>query len=273
MKKFLNILNMDNWEANKENHNVISDSPKQSYNHDDYYEKLAQQKKNNLQISYSDIEQYNMKPFDLNKPFISDGDFTAIELEGSNLEKAYKCLDEINEILFPFKNLYERAVFPSKIGVDYAFRDPKSSLPVSYLHLTPYTATMKESKYPFFLCLSYFSDYGFDYYYLIYFNQSGTIGKCDLVLHGSSGARLSYETKIRRNENGLYVMRINKTIYVEPYGTKIIYHVEDDVKVEEPIPERNRKPKKTYNEYDIERYARECNAYVVREERKENKNS
>ena len=63
---------------------------------------------------------------------------------------------------------------------------------------------------------------------MIYFNQRGEIEKCDLSLHGSNGARFSYESKIRRNENGLYVMRINKTLYVEPYGTKIIYHYKDD---------------------------------------------
>lgn len=269
MRKFLDMLNMEKWEVNKENNSAISNVPKQN----DYYAKLDQQKKNNLRISYKDVEQYNMKPFDLNKPFISDGDFTAIALEGNNLEKAYLYLEEIHKILFPLKNLYENAIFPTKIGVDYAFRDPKCSLPVSYLHLTPYTATMKESKYPFFLCLSYFSDYGFDYYYLIYFDQIGIIGKCDLHLHGSNGARLSYETKIRRNERGLYVKTIRKTLYVEPYGTKIIYDVENAEKIEKSVPirnpERNKKQKKNYSKYDVERYAAQCNAFVVREERRE----
>ncbi len=213
---------------NPENKIIEVKDNSKKYNHDDYYARIEKQKENNLQLTYIDVECYDLRPFDLNKPFISDGNFTAIELTGNNLEKAYYYLHEIHKLLLPFKHLFENAIFPEKIGTNYAFHDPKCNLPVSYLRLTPYTATMKESKYPFYLYLSYYSDYGFDYCYLIYFEQGGSIGKADLHLHGFKGARLSYETKIRKNESGLYIMRISKTIYVEPYGTKIIYHYQDD---------------------------------------------
>lgn len=197
-------------------------------NHYDYYERIAKQKENNLQITYDDVECYDLTPFDLNKPFISDGHFTLIELEGENLEKAYGYLQMVHNILMPFKNLFESAIFPEKISTGYDFGDSKDHLPTSHLRLQPYTATKKENKYPFYLWLSFFGYYGTEYIYMIYFNQDGEIGKADLNLHGSNGTRLSYESKIRRNENGLYVMRINKTLYVEPYGTKIIYHYKDD---------------------------------------------
>lgn len=200
----------------------------QKYNHDDYYKNIAKQKENNLQITYNDVECYDLRPFDLNKPFMSDGHFTAITLEGDNLEKAYGYLKVVNDILMPFKHLFENALFPDKIGTDYRFGRSDENLPVSHLRLSPYTATMKKNKYPFWLWLSYCNDFGSEYIYMIYFNQQGEIGKCDLSLHGCNDARISYESKIRRNENGLYVMRINKTLYVEPYGTKIIYHYHED---------------------------------------------
>ena len=200
----------------------------EKYNNNDYYARIAMQKENNLKITYDDVECYDLRPFDLNKSFISDGHFTAIELEGDNLEKAYKYLQVVHDILMPFKHLFENAIFPNKIGTGYDFGDSKDHLSTSHLRLQPYTATMKENKYPFYLWLSFFGYYGTEYIYMIYFNKDGEIGKADLNLHGSNGARLSYESKIRRNENGLYVMRINKTLYVEPYGTKIIYHYQDD---------------------------------------------
>lgn len=254
--------------AEKRRNNIKNEAvknPKSSTHKNDYYAKIEQQKKNNLQISYRDIEQCNMKPFDLNKPFISDGHFTAIELEGENLEKAYHYLHEVHNILEPFKNLYEDTVFPYKIDTGYVYNNQENHLPISHLRLTPYTATMEENKYPFYLWISCFGDYGAEYLYMIYFNRSGEIEKCDLSLHGYNGARLSYETKIRRDENGLYVMRINKTLYVEPYGTRTIYPIKDNT---DGI---KNKPKRNYGEHDIDRYARECNAYVVREERKEGK--
>lgn len=226
-----------------------------SNGYDRYYENIKKKKSNNLQITYKDIKPYNLKPFDLNKPFLSDGHFMAIELEGENLKKAYKYLYVVHDILEPYKHLFKNAVFPNKIGTDYWIWNPVNHLPISHLRLTPYTATMKNNKYPFWLWLSYCNDCGAEYIYMIYFNQGGEIGKADLNLYGSKGARISYESKIRRNENGLYVMRINKTLYVEPYGTKILYHFKD---VEDS--------KKKNNTNNIEEFAVMCNSLIEHEE-------
>lgn len=212
----------------KEKTKITLEEKKISNSYDIYNENIAKKKENNLNISYDDMKCYDLKPFDLKKPFISDGHFTAIALEGENLEKAYKYLNTIHEILSPFKHLYVKADFPNKIGIDYMFGCTDGHLPVSHLRLSPYTATMRNNKYPFWLWLSSCSEYGTEYIYMIYFNQDGEIGKADLSLHGFNGSRLSYESKIRQNENGLYVMRINETIYVEPYGTKILYHYQDE---------------------------------------------
>ncbi len=214
--------------AEKGKTKITLEEKKTSNSYDKYYENIAKKKENNLNISYDDMKCYDLKPFDLKKPFISGGHFTAIALEGENLEKAYKYLNTIHEILSPFKHLYEKADFPNKIGIDYLFGCTDGHLPVSHLRLSPYTATMRNNKYPFWLWLSSCSEYGTEYIYMIYFNQDGEIGKADLSLHGFNGSRLSYESKIRRNENRLYVMRINETIYVEPYGTKILYHYQDE---------------------------------------------
>lgn len=269
----------------KEKENVQSSAEKKSSStaYDRYYENIAKQKENNLQITYQDMECYDLRPFELNKPFISDGHFTAIELDRENLEKAYQYLQAVHEILAPYNNLFENAIFPNKIGIGYDFGDKKDHLPTSHLRLQPYTATKKSNKYPFYLWLSLFGYYGTEYIYMIYFNQDGEIGKADLNLHGSNGARLSYESKIRRNENGLYVMRINKTLYVEPYGTKILYHYQDDIQKadtkennqsiietpKEPKPIKRKPQRKYMSQYDIEQFAKECNTYIVHEERKE----
>ncbi len=258
MDKLLDIFKLESTrEAERERKNEKELSP--------YHAITINQRQNNLDISYTDIEKYSMKPFDLNKPFLTDGDFTVVGLDGENLQKAYCYLSEVHRILEPFLHLYKGAAFPNRIGLDSEFFRP-IKLPVSYIRLTPYTATRKESKYPFYLLLSFYGYYGVEYWYVIYFDQSGEIGKCDLSLQGSNGAKFSYQSKIRRNKDGLYVMRIDKTIYVEPYGTKILYHYSDEIEKQE----QNKKPKsKHMSAYDIERYARECNAYVIREERKE----
>lgn len=292
IRKILDAFKLESTREMEKNLENDAINGKAGNKNNDYYARIAQQKENNLQITYNDVECYNLRPFGLNKPFLSDGHFTAIALEGDNLKKSYCYLQEVHNILFPFKHLFKNASFPEIIGTDYAFRDAENNLPVSHLRLSPYTATMKKNKYPFWLWLSYFGDYGTEYIYTIYFNQQGEIGKCDLSLHGSNGARLSYESKIRRNENGLYVMRINKTLYVEPYGTKIIYHYQDDkdflntqrlslkgnignekegckeLEEKQSAKKKSMPRRQTYTgQYDLERFAIECNAYVVREER------
>lgn len=292
ISKILDAFKMESTrEMEKVDEICVSESKEEQFSnaYDKYYENIAKKKENNLNITYKDVECYDLRPFNLNKPFISDGHFTAIELDGENLEKAYGYLQKVHNILEPFKHLYTNAELPHKIETDYWIWNPENHLPISYLRLSPYTATMKNNKYPFWLWLSHCNDYGAEYIYVIYFNQNGEIGKCDLSLHGSNGTRLSYESKIRWNENGLYVMRINKTLYVEPYGTKIIYHYKDDKDFqntqrlslnenqgkEEQTEEKQtvkRKPishKKRMSQYDIEQFAKECNTYMVREERKE----
>lgn len=73
-------------------------------------------------------------------------------------------------------------------------------------------------------------------------------------------------TKERENS----VSEIQKG-YVEPYGTEIVCHYKDDDKYLEQKKLKNiSNPKRKYmSQYDIEQFAKECNAYMVREERKE----
>lgn len=55
--------------------------------YDKYCEGIRKQKENNMSIYYEDIKDYDMKPFDLKGKFISDGDFTIIELWGGKIWK------------------------------------------------------------------------------------------------------------------------------------------------------------------------------------------
>lgn len=236
------------------------DDTKSAY--EKYNDNIKKQKENNLHITYEDIELYDKKPFDLSGRLISDEHFTAMELAGNNLSIAYKCLQEINRLLLMHKDLYEETEFPKVINTEYMFN---RKLPISHLRCIPYTATMRKSKYPLCLWLSNVGDYGTEYIYAIYFDREGNIGQCELSLHGSDGIGISYETKIRRGEGGLYILRINKTLYSPPYGTTTIYHHRDSISA-------NEKPK-IKSEYNLERYARECNAYIMREERKEQNNN
>lgn len=182
------------------------------------------------------------------------------------MEISYKYLKEINDLLYPYKYLYKNADFPDKISTEYAIN---GKLPLSHLRLMPYTATMRRSKYPLGLWLSSGGYYGTEYTYVIYFSKEGEIGQCELSLHGSDGIGISYETKIRRGEKGLYILRISETLYSPPYGTTTLYHYKDDVQRSKQTTIRNHPKTNNMNKYDIERYARECNAYIVREERKE----
>ncbi|MBD5556427.1 MAG: hypothetical protein HDQ95_14085 [Roseburia sp.] len=247
-----------------------SDNREQKRAYDRYYSNINKQKENNLHITYEDVKGYDEKPFDLKGKFISDENFTTIELSGHNLEIAYEYLKEINFLLSPHKNLYEDAEFPEKISIEY---DSNRKFPISHLRLMPYTATMKKSKYPLCLWLSSVGDYGTEYIYSVYFNREGDIGQCELSLHGSDGIGVSYETKIRRNQYGLYILRISKTLYSPPYGTTTIYHSinNENTSISTTIENKsNSKPKpKHMSNYEIEQYAKECNAYAIREERKE----
>lgn len=297
IKKLLDILNMENWNKedkseesligfdqekdqiisllriNIENANILLEKAIKSKNRNELYEcvnelehiffngeifdmKSSSIEENDTQITYDDIKEYDNKPFDLNNKFISDGNFTAIKLSDRNLDIAYEYLQKINNLIYPYRYLYENVSFPEEISVDYM---PNSVLPISHLRLTPYTKTMRKSKYPLCLWLSNFGYYGVEYIYIVYFDTDGNIGKCDLSFHVMGEAKVSYETKIRKNNDGIYVSKINKTLYSFPYGTKTIY---DSLSLE--------KDHKYMSKYDIERYAIECNAYVLQEERKTN---
>ena len=191
------------------------------------YENAQVQKGNNLRITYDDVKIYDKTPFDLKKHFISDDQFTGIELSGNNLEVAYGFLKEVNNLLFSYKQLYEDTIFPNKINTEYMYN---RELPVSHLRLIPYTATMRKSKYHLCLWLSNSGEYGTEYIYALYFDKEGKLGQGELSLHGIDGIGISYETKVRRNENGLYILRISKTLYSPPYGTTTIYHCKEDAK-------------------------------------------
>lgn len=60
--------------AEKEKENIkesalVSDT-NTKYNYNNYYARIVKQKENNLQITYDDVKCYELRPFDLNKPFI-----------------------------------------------------------------------------------------------------------------------------------------------------------------------------------------------------------
>jgi len=218
-EKYINeITNLFSEFSNSE---PKEEHPKENNPYDKYYENIRKQRERNLNISYDDIKAYDMEPFDLKGKFISDGIFTAIELSGKNLDIAYGLLNKINLLLYPHEKLYEDVNFPERINTKYELNQ---KLPISHLRLIPYTATMRKSKYPLCLWLSNVGYYGTEYIYAIYFDRNGNIGQCELSLHGSDGIGISYETKVRRNEDRLYILRISKTLYSPPYGTTTIYH-------------------------------------------------
>lgn len=215
----------------------------------EYYDRINAEKANNLNISFEDVEKYDMKPFDLKKPFISDGNFTIIELEGENLETAKAAMILVNRLLTPYKDLYLKSL-PSKITTGYILNQ---KLPYSYLRLNPYTYSHLDREYPLLLWLSY---YGNEYLYKINFDKDGKVGNCDLQIY-------NYTVQIEKNNYGLYVKRISETLKRPPFGTKTLYSSKT---TNTEVHYSN------MNENDIERYARECNAYVIREERKEQNN-
>lgn len=108
---------------------------------------------------------------------------------------------------------------PNTIDTNYAIG---SNLPVSHLRLTPYTSTMRKCKYPFYLWLSSQGNHGNFYLYRLYFDQNGDFKKGDLSFT-SKNATVSYQIQIRNDGNENYVRRIDKTLYIEPYGTTILY--------------------------------------------------
>ena len=209
IQKILDTLKLPEDKANSRNLKM-----------EQYYKRENLKKDINLAIIYQDITEYDMKPFDLKQPLISDGNFVCIELNGENLNKAYTYLRNANNFISPFSQYFENAILPTQITTDYIF---DGKLPVSHLRLTPYTSTKKKCKYPFYLWLQYFGDYGYEYLYRLYFGQDGEIKKCDLSFHGKPDERASYQIQVRNDGAQNYVRRIDKTLYKEPYGTHILY--------------------------------------------------
>lgn len=184
-----------------------------------YYKRESIKKENNLNITYQDVSSYDMKPFDLKQPFINDGHFTCIALSDHNLDLAYHYVQIANELIQPFHKYYPGTALPTRIKADHLY---EKELPVSHLRLTPYTSTMRKCKYPFYLWLQDFGDHDYSYLYKLYFDQNGNFRKGDLSFNNNR-ANVSYQIQIRNDGYENYVRRLDKTLYVEPYGTSILY--------------------------------------------------
>lgn len=184
-----------------------------------YYKREAHKKENNLNITYQDVAIYDMNPFDLKSPFISDGNFVCIALSDHNLDLAYNYLHAANNLIKPFQKYYKDSILPDRLRTDTVYN---RELPVSHLRLTPYTSTMRKCKYPFYLWLQDFDNHGYVYLYKLYFDQNGDWKKGDLSFN-SNNSTISYQFQIRNDRNENYVRRIDKTLYREPYGTTTLY--------------------------------------------------
>lgn len=184
-----------------------------------YYKREAHKKGNNLNITYQDVAIYDMNPFDLKSPFISDGNFVCIALSDHNLDLAYNYLHAANNLIKPFQKYYKDSILPNRLKTDTVYN---RELPVSHLRLTPYTSTMRKCKYPFYLWLQDFGDHGYSYLYKLYFDQNGNFRNGDLSFNNNR-ANISYQIQIRNDGYENYVRRLDKTLYVEPYGTSILY--------------------------------------------------
>lgn len=246
MRKFLDMLNMDNWENAKTDKSKSVETDKYA----EYYNRINQEKLNNLNISYRDVEKYDMKPFDLNKTFITDGNFTAIELEGRNLDIAYQTLQFVNKMLIPYQKYYSKPL-PSKITTDYLFG---RKLPHSHLRLNPYTYSHEDNESPLLLWIAYSGYYGNEYLYRIYFDRNGEIGNCDLQFY-------NYTVQIRKNDGNLYVKKISETLNQPPYGTRALYISGQKAMTKEKAPQ-----KKKMSKSDLESFMVECNAKIAHEE-------
>lgn len=246
MRKFLDMLNMNNWENTKTDKSKSVGTDKYA----EYYNRINQEKLNNLNISYHDVEKYDMKPFDLNKAFITDGNFTAIELEGKNLGIAYQTLQFVNKMLIPYQKYYSKPL-PSKITTDYLI-DQK--LPHSHLRLNPYTYSHEDNVFPLLLWIAYSGYYGNEYLYRIYFDSNGEIGNCDLQFY-------NYTVQIRKNDRILYVRKISETLNQPPYGTRTLY-IHDQKAITKGTPSQKKKMSKS----DLESFMVECNAKIAHEE-------
>lgn len=253
MRKIIDILNMDNWNENsRENTGKNNSDFSNEYN--EYYKRIYDEKENNINISYNDVTKYDKKPFDLNKEFITDGNFTVIELDGENLKIAYETLNFINNIIIPYKNYYSVSL-PNQITLEYLY---SRKLPHSHLRLRPYTYSMSDNEFPILLWISYSGYYGNEYLYQIYFDKDGEIGYCDLQI-------FNYTIQIRKDENGLYVRKISVTLKKPPYGTKTLFIKKKNTNKKNENKIKNKKMSKN----EIEMFMVECNAKIAHDEEME----
>lgn len=184
-----------------------------------YYKREAHKKENNLNITYQDVAIYDMNPFDLKSPLISDGNFVCIALSDHNLDLAYTYLHATNNLIKPFQKYYRDSILPNTLRTDTVY---EGKLPTSHLRLTPCTSTMRKCKYPFYLWLHNFDNHGYMFLYTLYFDQNGEWKKGDLSFNNNNSI-ISYQFQIRNDGHENYVRRIDKTLYREPYGTTTLY--------------------------------------------------
>nr|DAJ23538.1 MAG TPA: hypothetical protein [Caudoviricetes sp.] len=219
IQKILDLFKLpDTSNAASSIHTVASYTPNPKM--EQYYKREQIKKENNSNITYQDMVIYDMKPFDLKQPFITDDHFTCIALNDYNLDMAYTYLHNANALIKPFHKHLKNAILPDTIDINY--NTIVSKLPVSHLRLTPYTSTMRKCKYPFYLWLQYYGEHGDYYLYRLYFNQSGNFQKGDLSFTCKK-AIISYQIQLRNDGIENYVRRIDRTSYIEPYGTTTLY--------------------------------------------------
>ena len=60
------------------------------------------------------------------------------------------------------------------------------------------------------------------YLYRLYFDQNGTFKKGDLSFNNKR-ENASFQIQIRNDGFENYVRRIDRTLYIEPYGTTTLY--------------------------------------------------
>lgn len=147
MQKILDLFKLpDTSNSTPSAHTVTPYTPNSKM--EQYYRREAHKKENNLNITYQDVAIYDMNPFDLKSPFISDGNFVCIALSDHNLDLAYNYLHAANNLIKPFQKYYKDSILPNRLRTDTVYN---RELPVSHLRLTPYTSTMRKCKYPLYL--------------------------------------------------------------------------------------------------------------------------
>lgn len=177
----------------------------------------------NSSISYDDIKKYDMKPFYLDRKIFHGRSWSYILLDNENLKIAYSLFNTINNLLLEYWGFFQSYTdMPRNIRTDFDILNQ----PISHIRLTPYTSTKRDCKYPLYLWISSYGEGEINYRYTIYIKQNGAIGKCDATLNAQNMEQISFQIQIRERNGQLYVRRIDRTRYTEPYGTEILYYDE-----------------------------------------------